>query len=178
MNADVLYDRKDPEWAQIGRSMPKEEELEWLIQESGLFMLGGAIKLTVQMQDGNLCISSLWGGPEIGFPHNCNTYKLPHTKHVERRTAEWIINEWEHLCWTDFHYIPPREYNGDNPQTLDELCVYYKNLRSLEKDLIVSNSFFSSFNFHHNILIELIASFFSGGRMKKPNNGTTFKGFP
>jgi len=129
MNEDVHYDLIDPGWAQIANSKPTEEELQWLIQESGLFRLGGATKLTIQMQKGKLCISSLWGGPEIGFPHNCNTYKLPHAKHIDRRTAEWICKEWEHLCWTDFHYIPPREYDGDDPRTLDELCVYFKNLR-------------------------------------------------
>ena len=81
------------------------------------------------MQYGKLSISSLWGGPEIIFPNNCNSYKLPHTRHIENRTAEWICKEWEHLCWTDFHYIQPREYDGDDPQTLDELCVYFRNLR-------------------------------------------------
>ena len=106
-----------------------EEDLLSLIRESGLFRIGGITKHTIQMPDGNLSISALNGGAEIGFPHNCNSYKLPDSKHIERRTAEWICKEWGHLCWTDFHYIQPRVYDGDDPQTLDELCVYYKNLR-------------------------------------------------
>lgn len=144
MNADVLYDLKDPGWAQITNSSPTEEELLWLFQESGLFRLGGTTKLTIQMQNGKLFISSLWGGPEIRFPHNCNTYKLPHTKHVDRRTAEWICKEWEHLCWTDFHYTPPQDYFGNDPKTLDELCVLFKNLRHkrrvsrLEKEFVIN----------------------------------------
>ena len=129
MNVNLQYNSKDPEWVQIASSKPTEEELLLLIQKSGLFRLGGATKLTVQLLNGKLSISSLWGGPEIGFPNNCNSYKLPHTKHIENITAEWICKEWEHLCWTDFHYRPPQEYDGDDPQTLDELCCYFRNLR-------------------------------------------------
>ncbi|MBQ9310146.1 MAG: hypothetical protein IJ222_04700 [Bacteroidales bacterium] len=66
---------------------------------------------------------ALISGYEISFPENrYKLYKLRYTKEPDRRIAEWIHKEWEHLCWTDFHYIQPPDYNGYTPETLDELC--------------------------------------------------------
>lgn len=64
----------------------------------------------------------------IHFPGNLNTYRLRYSKGAEISVAEWIYQEWEHLCWNDFTYNAPSEYIGNDPQTLDEMCVFYRHL--------------------------------------------------
>ena len=102
------------------------------MRESGFFKDGQLRTINIQTPPGTLSIkNALMSGYEISFPENrYNLYKLRYTKEPDRRIAEWIHKEWEHLCWNDFHYIQPPDYNGDNPETLDELCVYYKKCRT------------------------------------------------
>ena len=104
---------------------PAQEDLSKIIRDYEIY------PLCIKTQVGNLLIrrSIFGGGYELWFPDNCNRYKMRVSKEVDKKIAEWIFREWEHLCWTEFHYLTPQEYKGDDPQTLDDLCVYYRALR-------------------------------------------------
>ena len=144
MKTNAIIDIIGPESAYISSGKPSEDDLIWLSNESGVLRDGGITRLSIKTNNGVLYISVSQGRVIIRFPHNCNAYKRDFAKHTGRITAEWICKEWDHLSWTDFHYTPPQDYFGNDPKTLDELCVFFKNLRHkrrvsrLEKEFVIN----------------------------------------
>ena len=109
---------------------PSPEDLAKIIRESKVLSGGYYTRMYVKTKTGDLLIAKDWkGGTLIWFPLNENKYKLTFSKDVDKKNAEWICKEWEHFSWADIHYSSPAEYAGNDPQTLDELCVYYRRLR-------------------------------------------------
>ena len=109
---------------------PAQEDLFKIIRDYGIKREEEYWGLCIKTQVGKLLIrGAIWVGYELYLPDNCNCYKMRVSKEVDKKMAEWICKEWEHLSWMDFHYVTPPEYNGNDPQTLDELCVYYRALR-------------------------------------------------
>ena len=129
---------------QIQTDRPSPEELARIIRESGIKPGEGCNRLYIKTLNGFLDVKTLWGGYKICFPDNCNHYNLNYKKDADKKVAEWICKEWDHLCWNDFRYVSPSEFTGTNPQTLDELCVFHRNLRQkprvyrAEKEMVAS----------------------------------------
>ena len=109
---------------------PSPEDLSLIIRESKVLSGGDLTRMYVKTKTGDLFIARDSCGCAIGFPQNKdNAYKLTFSKDVDKKVADWICKEWEHLSWADFHYTSPAEYTGNDPQTLDELCAFYRRLR-------------------------------------------------
>ena len=120
----------------IQRDRPEQEELARLIRECSIIPgeCKSYFRLESQRGIGTIRYSTLCNGYEVNFPeNNYNRYILHYKKDVDKKVAEWVCNEWDNLCWNDFKYIAPKEYDGDDPQTLDELCVFNRNLRNRDK---------------------------------------------
>ncbi|MGM9743026.1 MAG: hypothetical protein ACI3ZC_08210, partial [Candidatus Cryptobacteroides sp.] len=64
----------------------------------------------------------------VRFPNNVNKYSVKYGKSF-KTVSTFIMDNYERLSWTDFHYVEPPEFLGDNPRTLDELCMYYRRIR-------------------------------------------------
>lgn len=65
-------------------------------------------------------------------------------ENATKETVEKFINRYaEKLSWSDYIYVPPAPYYGNAPKTLDELCVFYQQLRMHsrvyqdEKDFVI-----------------------------------------
>jgi len=65
----------------------------------------------------------------VKFPLNRNIYSIRQGANDLCRLVEFICSELNHLSWNDFHYAQPNDYKGNEPSSLDDLCVYYRNLR-------------------------------------------------
>lgn len=111
---------------------PAPDELSIILQESGFLKNEQLYAIDILTPLGTLSIKkSFRSGYEISFPDNrYNLYKLRYSKEPGWKIADWVHKEWGHLCWGDFHYSQPPDYNGDSPDNLDELCVYYKKRRA------------------------------------------------
>lgn len=64
----------------------------------------------------------------VHFPYNINRYSVRRGK-TSKKACSFILDNYERLSWKDFHYIEPPEFLGESPQTLDELCMYYRRIR-------------------------------------------------
>lgn len=64
----------------------------------------------------------------VSFPNNVNKYSVRHGK-TFNNVCSFIMDNYERLSWTGFHYAEPPEFLGDNPRNLDELCMYYRRIR-------------------------------------------------
>ena len=134
MNVNGIVEASGTYFAQMPGEELTPEELSFIMKEAGIMTQGRNSKMCLQTPVGELSIITLSRGYEIRFPRNgFNRYKLAYTRNAEMRVAEWICNEWDHLCWSDFQYVPPAEYGGKDPGTLDEMCVYYRNVRKMAR---------------------------------------------
>ncbi len=132
MNTNAVSSISNTYTGTIPNPQPGPDDLALILRESGFFKDDRLYTIDILTPSGTLSIKKAFrSGYEISFPDNSyNLYKLRYTKDPDIKIAEWIHKEWEHLCWSDFHYIQPPDYNGDSPETLDELCVYYKKCRT------------------------------------------------
>lgn len=92
---------------------------------------------------GDVLISKNWYSfYDISFPLNPNPY-IAKRNTTEKTLAKIISRDIDKLSWMDFHYVSPSPFVGDTPRTLDELCVFYQNLRmksrvsQMEKDYVL-----------------------------------------
>lgn len=65
----------------------------------------------------------------VNFPLNRNNYSVRQGDNDLCRLVDFICTELGHLSWNDFQYVQPKDYNGNDPSSLDEICVYYRNIR-------------------------------------------------
>lgn len=130
-NIKTHFDGLKPLVAHIHSNHPTQEELYQIIRDSKVLSGGDYLELHIMTNRGKLYIGRWCGGYMITFPLNeDNCYQPRFRKDIEKKVADWICKEWNHLCWNDFHYTSPAAFKGDNPKTLDEACVYFRNLRS------------------------------------------------
>lgn len=67
-------------------------------------------------------------GYYLRYPKNYNQYKFKLGTSA-KTMARVIQRDIDVLSWAEFHYVHPEPFVGDDPRTLDELCVYYQQLR-------------------------------------------------
>ena len=103
----------------------------------------GKLKLTVNPRS-----------TSVHFPYNVNSYFIRHGKSF-KTVCSFIMDNYEKLSWTDFHYVEPPEFLGDDPRTLDELCMYYRRIRQTKTRIQMEEKEFVLGRFRDFIFEEL-----------------------
>ena len=78
----------------------------------------------------------------VEFPCNINMYSIRQGPNDLYRLADFICEEHQHLSWTEFHYKQPDDYQGYDPETLDQLCVFYRRMRQNKKRISLEDKTF------------------------------------
>lgn len=90
----------------------------------------------------------------VRFPNNVNKYSVKYGKSF-KTVCSFIMDNFEELSWTDFHYVEPPEFLGDDPRTLDELCMYYRRIRQTKTRIQMEEKQFVLGRFRDFIFEEL-----------------------
>lgn len=111
--------------------------------ESGPDSTYGKLKLTVNPRS-----------TSVHFPYNVNSYFIRHGKSF-KTVCSFIMDNYETLSWTDFHYVEPPEFLGDDPRTLEEVCMYYRRIRQTKTRIQMEEKEFVLGRFRDFIFEEL-----------------------
>ncbi len=109
----------------------------------------------------------------VRFPKNVNKYSIRYGKSF-KNVCSFIMDNYERLTWTDFHYVEPTEYLGEDPRTLDELCVYYRRLRKTKSRIKMEEKEFILGRFR-DLIFEELRSY--SERLEMPFKKLTLRNF-
>lgn len=139
----------------LGSTQLSKEVLEEILeQRQGRDILHIKTMSGLDSQDEILTLMADKNSIIVRFPNNVNKYSVKYGKSF-KTVCSFIMDNYETLSWTDFHYVEPPEFLGDDPRTLDELCMYYRRIRQTKTRIQMEEKEFVLGRFRDFIFEEL-----------------------